>query len=242
LGAYIFGDLPRHKIIPRRRHAIVRVGAGPIHALIARLHDVDLMSEHAADVTRGRLRGLSAAATSMLEPSSGQECRLSRLYLLRHAKAGWAQPGMRDFDRPLDATGRADAEATGQAMREHAYVPDVTLCSNAKRARQTLEGIAGSADTGRVIFLDHLYSEDAAGYLQLVREHGRHGSLLVIGHNPMMEDLALALSERGEPAALAMLGLGFPTSGLAVIRFDASLSGVTPGKGFLEAFLTPAGS
>ncbi|RVB55078.1 histidine phosphatase family protein, partial [Mesorhizobium sp. M7A.F.Ca.CA.004.06.1.1] len=64
---------------------------------------------------------------------------MSRLYLLRHAKAGWALPGMRDFDRPLDASGRSDAEMMGAAMRSRLYVPDRTLCSNAKRAKETLE-------------------------------------------------------------------------------------------------------
>ena len=61
---------------------------------------------------------------------------------------------------------------TGTAMRGRGYVPDITLCSNAKRARETLEGIAGQTDTGRVLFLDRLYSEDAAGYLSLIHENG----------------------------------------------------------------------
>ncbi len=71
---------------------------------------------------------------------------MARLFLLRHAKAGWAQPGMRDFDRALEPSGAADAEAMGEAMRTHGYVPDLTLCSTAARARQTLEGVAGRAD------------------------------------------------------------------------------------------------
>jgi phosphohistidine phosphatase len=165
---------------------------------------------------------------------------VSKLYLLRHAKAGWALPGVRDFDRPLDESGHVDAEATGSAMREHNYVPDITLCSNALRARETLEGIAGSADTGRVLFFDRLYSDDAAGYLSLVREHANCGSVLVIGHNPMMEDLASALAGDGDEAARAVLSHGFPTSGLAVISFDKGLAHAAPGTGFLEAFLTPA--
>jgi phosphohistidine phosphatase len=165
---------------------------------------------------------------------------VSTLYLLRHAKAGWALPGVRDFDRPLDESGHIDAEATGSAMREHDYVPDITLCSNALRARETLEGIAGSADTGRVLFFDRLYSDDAAGYLSLVREHANCGSVLVIGHNPMMEDLASALAGDGDEAARAVLSHGFPTSGLAVISFDKGLAHAAPGTGFLEAFLTPA--
>jgi phosphohistidine phosphatase len=163
----------------------------------------------------------------------------SRLFLLRHARAGWAAPGMRDFDRPLDASGIAEAEAMGMAMRAGGYVPDLTLCSNARRARQTLEGIAGHTDTGRVLFSDALYSEDAAGYLSIIRENGAAGSLLVIGHNPMMEDLAMAISGSGDQDARATLNSGFPTSGLAVIHFDSSLAAAAPGRGHLEEFLTP---
>ena len=165
---------------------------------------------------------------------------MSTLYLLRHAKAGWALPGVRDFDRPLDASGIADAEMMGTAMRARNYIPDITLCSNAKRARQTLEGIAGHTDTGRVLFFDKLYSEDAAGYLSLIRENGNSGSVLVIGHNPMTEDLAVAISGDGEQSARATLNSGFPTSGLAVIRFPGSLKEAAPGNGYLEAFVTPA--
>jgi len=165
---------------------------------------------------------------------------LNRLYLLRHAKAGWALPGMRDFDRPLDEAGRGDAEATGMAMRAGGYVPDVTLCSNALRARETLAGIAGHTDTGRVRFFDSLYVDDASGYLATIRSNGSLGSILVIGHNPMMEDLAFAIAGDGDPAAKAILAYGFPTSGLAVVRFDGSLAEAAPGAGYLEAFFTPA--
>lgn len=166
--------------------------------------------------------------------------RLSRLYLLRHAKAGWALPGVRDFDRPLDASGMADAEAMGEAMRARNYVPDVTLCSNAKRARQTLEGLAGRTDTGRVLFFDTLYSEDAAGYLDIIRKNAGAEQLLVVGHNPMTEDLAMAVSGDGDEAARGMMKHGFPTAGLAVVRFPGNFAEAAQGSGYLEAFLTPA--
>jgi phosphohistidine phosphatase len=164
---------------------------------------------------------------------------VSKLYLLRHAKAAWALPGVSDFDRSLDASGIADAEALGMAMRARDYVPDLTLCSSAKRARQTLERLAGRTDL--VLFFDTLYSEDAAGYLRLIREKGGAGSLLVIGHNPMMEDLAMSISGDGDDTARAVLSQGFPTSGLAVVHFDANLAEASRGAGYLEAFLTPAG-
>src|SRR5262245_47015244 len=87
---------------------------------------------------------------------------MSRLYLLRHAKAGWAQPGMRDFDRPLEPLGRTDADSIGAAMRANAYIPDLVLCSTAKRARETLDWVAHHIGNGRVVFSDSLCSTDAA--------------------------------------------------------------------------------
>ena len=146
---------------------------------------------------------------------------------------------MRDFDRSLDETGRVDAQAMGIAMRERGYVPDITLCSTARRARETLEGVAGHADTGRVHYLDSLYSDDAAGYLATIRANGPHGALLVIGHNPMMEELAFAVAGDGDASARVSLGHGFPTSGLAVFRVTADLAQLGAGEGFLEAFLAP---
>lgn len=165
---------------------------------------------------------------------------MSKLLLLRHAKAGWAQPGTRDFDRSLDASGVDDAVAIGAAMHRSGYVPETTLCSNARRCRETLENVAGQADTGRVVFLDSLYTEDAAGYLSIIREHGNVESLLVIGHNPMTEDLAMALAGSGHDDTREALSYGFPTAGLAAIHFDGGLTEAEPGAGFLETFLVPA--
>lgn len=162
---------------------------------------------------------------------------MSRLFLLRHAKAAWATPGQPDFERPLDQMGVSDARNTGAAMQRHGFTPEITLCSGARRARETLLSVAEQADTGRVFFLDGLYSEDAAGYLNAIRQHsGAVEALLVIGHNPMMEDLALALAASGPSSA--PLGAGFPTSGLAVIDFAGPLQQAAPGTGTLSAFLT----
>ncbi|MGC4025643.1 MAG: histidine phosphatase family protein [Mesorhizobium sp.] len=164
---------------------------------------------------------------------------MSTLYLLRHAKAGWALPGVRDFDRPLDETGLRDCEEMGQLMALNGYIPDLTLCSGALRARQTLAGIAAKTDTGKVIFSDTLYMTDAAGYLELIREQVNASSLLIIGHNPMMEDLALAISGEGDEQANAALNFGFSTAGLAVISFQERLADAALGKGRLEAYVTP---
>lgn len=148
-------------------------------------------------------------------------------------------PGVRDFDRPLDETGKSDAEDAGDTMAINGYVPDLTICSGALRARQTLEGVAAKADTGRVVFEDNLYIADAAGYLDLIRANGGADSILIIGHNPMMEDLAMAVAGNGDEMATSTLNRGFPTSGIAVIRFDEGLSNAAPTKGYLESFHAP---
>ena len=166
---------------------------------------------------------------------------MGRLYLLRHAKAQWALPGMRDFDRPLEAGGRVDAGRTGVTMRLNGYIPDVTLCSTAVRARETLQEVSSEADTGRVVFCERLYGGDSTEYLEGVRNNAFGEAMLVVGHNPMMEDLAAALSGDGDPRAIAKLGLGFPTAGLAVIRFSGDLDKAEPGRGHLEAFHFPPG-
>lgn len=164
---------------------------------------------------------------------------MSRLLLLRHARAAWPQPGMCDFDRPLEETGIADAERIGAAMAERKLVPDKVLCSSAKRARQTWDGCAPHLPGTEVIYLDTLYKTDPAGYLELVRSTTDASSLLVIGHNPMMEELALGLSVRGDSDAMAIASSGFPAGGLAVLRFSSPLKEIVQEDGYLELFLRP---
>ena len=173
-------------------------------------------------------------------PDKTDPSDLNRVFLLRHAKAGWAQPGMRDRDRPLNARGRRDARAIGAVMRAHGYRPAMIVCSSALRARETLEGVGLSLDTRHAVFSDALYAAEAAGYLAVIHSAGPTGSVLIVGHNPTMEDVGTALATDGDADALHVLAGGFPTAGLAVIRFETSLSDAAPGRGYLEAFLTPA--
>lgn len=164
---------------------------------------------------------------------------MNRLYLLRHAKARWAEPGSSDYERPLALSGNADAERLGLTMAATGLTPETVLCSGARRARETWAAVARHLPVADVRFSDDLYSSDAGGYLDLVRQAGASRAILVIGHNPMMEDLATALSRAGEEAAMAAVAHGFPTCGLAVLRFSRPLSRIEPEDGYLEAFLTP---
>lgn len=165
---------------------------------------------------------------------------MTRLYLLRHAKARWAEPGARDYDRALESSGKADAEQLGSQMLLAGLLPDRVLCSGAKRARDTWEALSRHVPTTDVRFLDDLYSSDAAGYLDIIKSLGGDGSALIIGHNPMMEDLAIALSRDGESSALSAVAHGYPTCGLAVLRFSTKLADIAPEDGFLEDFIVPS--
>ena len=166
---------------------------------------------------------------------------MGRLLLLRHSKAAWAQPGMTDFDRPLEPRGRDHARRLGTRLNELGIAPDRVLCSTALRARQTWDGVAETiAPSPRVIeYVDELYAADADGYLAVITERAADAAqAMVIGHNPVMEELAIDLTGGGDDRARAALASGFPTSGLAVLDFPGSLAAAAYRRGTLTAFLT----
>ena len=161
------------------------------------------------------------------------------LYLLRHAKAQMALPGMRDRDRPLAAIGHDQSVEVGKRMAEAGYRPDLTLCSPAVRTRQTLDGVLAALPLPAVEIDESLYGDDATAYLLAIRARNGGGSLMLVGHNPMIEDVACALAGAGDPAALRRLQGGVPVAALALIAFDGGFAAAKPGSGRLLAFLTP---
>ena len=147
---------------------------------------------------------------------------MTRLILMRHAKAERGGPETRDADRPLAARGREDALRLGDWMRREGYVPDLALVSPARRTMETWEGLALGAPMEAA---RGLYGAPAEAILAAVR--GREGTVLVIGHNP------------GIGAAAAWLAGGdgrFPTGTAAVIDLEGEMEA---GGGRLRAFVTP---
>ena len=119
---------------------------------------------------------------------------MATLFLLRHARASWPQPGARDFDRPLEQSGRDDAVAMGLRMANEGLFPAAAICSTAVRAKETLAEIVVGMDTSfPVTYDERLYSADATGYLDIIRNAGADEPVLIVGHNPMMEDTAAML-------------------------------------------------
>lgn len=163
---------------------------------------------------------------------------IKRILLLRHAHAAWGQPGVRDFDRPLDERGVEDAALVGRAMAGEGLLPDRVLCSPATRCVQTCEIIAGLIPGSLDIHHSHaLYSNDHGYYLELLAQQ-EAATVLLIGHNPMMEDTAQALTFSAETWPAHRLQKGFPTAGLAVIDVTPS-AGERKIGGHLTRFLTP---
>lgn len=127
-------------------------------------------------------------------------------------------------------------------MLANGYLPDRIVCSPAKRALETWRCVAETLDMkpSEALLSETLYSADASGYLTIVRNNGTTGSLLVVGHNPTLEDLAIGLSSACVGPARADLDKGFPTAGLAVLSFEGDLSEAMLGTGTLEAFFIPS--
>lgn len=171
---------------------------------------------------------------------------MKTLYLLRHAKSSWGDKHLDDHDRPLNARGRDAAPRIGAYLREKGLIPTLILCSTAQRARETLGAMLPFLPEDiEVQFSRGLYLASPEAMLAGLRADGAAaGSVMVIGHNPGMEQLALGLArhggDAGERERRKLLKLKFPTACLAVLRFDVDdWDAVRTGTGVLEAFVQP---
>ena len=167
---------------------------------------------------------------------------MRRLLLLRHAKAERSQPGGNDRDRALADRGRADALKLGAYMVRHAFMPDLAVVSTAARTRETWEQVAAAfQDIPPAKFEDRLYEASPQAMLAAIKETGPQvGTLLLIGHNPGLQELAAILIGAGDVDARQRLKEDFPTAALAVINFALEdWSQVHRGAGRLEHFVTP---
>lgn len=141
-----------------------------------------------------------------------------RLYLLRHAKAEAGNLHLQDIDRPLAAKGLEDAARLGTWLE----APDYTVCSSALRTRQTYQQLA-LAGQEAVDFRSDLYHgspERMLGTLQLSPPQAR--SVLMVGHNPGVHQLASALASRGSDPLRQSVMLDYRPCTCAVFEFDCA--------------------
>ena len=127
---------------------------------------------------------------------------MNRLLLLRHAKSSWDDPSLADHERPLAPRGHRAAESMAEHLRSNVPHPDLVLCSSALRTRETLERMSKAFGDAEVVVDDDLYG--ATDELLLERLRGvadRFETVAMIGHNPGVHDLAIALAGSGADLA-----------------------------------------
>ena len=161
--------------------------------------------------------------------------------LLRHGKALKSAPGERDFDRELAPRGMTDSEKLGAFLTRHRLVPDRVIVSPAVRARDTWAHAALACPAAPAPVHDpRLYDAKAETILDVVRESGGVSQVLVVGHNPGLQDLAALLIASGDVEIRERLLEHLPTAGLVVIDFALDAwSKVHPHSGRLELFVEP---
>jgi phosphohistidine phosphatase len=169
---------------------------------------------------------------------------MRQLLLMRHAKSSWEDKELSDHARPLNARGRLAAASMRGAMENLGLAPDLVLVSSALRTRQTLEALEPWADTPLIEPMDSLYLAEAAGLLKVLRgvkETVR--SVLMIGHNPGLHELAVRLvgahAMTFANADLRRLAEGYPSGALAEFTIPGPWGSLDEGGGRLVRFVAP---
>ncbi|BFO19611.1 histidine phosphatase family protein [Streptomyces sp. KM77-8] len=168
---------------------------------------------------------------------------LRRLVVLRHAKSAWPE-GVTDHRRPLAPRGLRDAPAAGRALAEADCLPGLALCSTAVRARRTWELAAAQWGTPSSVRLDRrLYLAGVPDLLAVVGEVSAEvETLLLVGHNPGLEELVLTLAGDGLDDTLERVRAKFPTSAVAVLSWRGTAwRNLTPGTALLTSMTVPRG-
>ena len=159
------------------------------------------------------------------------------LYLLRHAKSSWDDPALPDRERPLSRRGRRDAQRIAGHLHGLGLRPALVLCSSAARTQETLELIRPALAEAPVRVEDQLYGATSEALLERLRAIPEEiGSVLLIGHNPGLQELALALASRG--TRREQLEANFPTGALATLVLS-SWRVLGPGDAEVVAYVVP---
>ena len=163
------------------------------------------------------------------------------LVLVRHAKSSWDDPRLSDFDRPLAPRGVSALPRMSAHLTAGGASPDLVLCSPATRTRETLAGVrAALSDSASVEFVDAIYGAGTRELLGLVgATPAEVGCLMVVGHNPGMQDLAVALVGSGDDDLRQQLREKYPTGAIATLSFDREWPDLDRGDAHLDDLFLP---
>ena len=165
---------------------------------------------------------------------------MKTLTLLRHAKSGWDDPVTRDFDRPLNPRGRRAARTVGREMRSLGLAFDHVVASPARRVVETIDEVETAFGQLATHYDDRIYLAPTAMLVELVHQiPDTVDRLLLVGHNPGLEELALYLAG-ADGAQRAEVEVKYPTSTLAEIELPVEhWSDVGRGEGRIVRFIRP---
>ncbi|MGE4371759.1 MAG: histidine phosphatase family protein [Xanthobacter sp.] len=166
---------------------------------------------------------------------------MRRLLLLRHAKSEWPN-GIADPERPLAPRGRAAAPRMGAYLAREKLLADKALISPARRTRETWDLLSSHLTPLPLMATEpRIYEAPVARLLTVLREQTSNvQTLMLVGHNPGLEELSLTLCASGATDTLERLGTKFPTGALAVIDLPVDdWQAVVPSIGRLDRFITP---
>ncbi len=163
------------------------------------------------------------------------------LHLLRHAKSSWDDATIDDHDRPLAPRGARAARKIAEYLAAASVHPALVLCSSARRTVETLEALRPEIGETAVVSIEpDLYGADAAEILDLLRTLDPEiREVLVIGHNPGLQDLAIDLAGDEDAGLVDALRTKFPTGALATFDVQVDWAGLGPGYAHLTHFVTP---
>ena len=162
------------------------------------------------------------------------------IILLRHGKSSWSDPTLADIDRPLAPRGERASRRIAKYMRRKRIRPELVLCSPSLRTRQTLGAIEPSLGKSSLVELvPQVYAASQGELLERLQAVSDSvSSVMFIGHNPGLHDLALALASRG--ADLPQLEQKFPTGALAtLVVHSGSWASLSPGDAELVDYVVP---
>jgi phosphohistidine phosphatase len=163
-----------------------------------------------------------------------------QLFLLRHAKSSWDDPTLADHDRPLSKRGRKAGAALRRLFQSERINPDLVLISSALRTLQTLAALGAWEKTPKLEVAPSLYHAPAPQIIDLLRKIPDSApAVLLIGHNPGLQDLALLLMGEQEDAQARRLKESYPTGALAEFALDGPWLQIDQGSGRLTRFVTP---
>ncbi|HET6833675.1 MAG TPA: histidine phosphatase family protein [Acidimicrobiales bacterium] len=166
---------------------------------------------------------------------------MRHLWLLRHAKSSWDDVGLPDRLRPLAPRGVRAARAVARHLRTTAVAPDLVLCSPARRAVQTWEGVAPGVPAGTPVEFDeaiyHAGGDELLARLQQLPSQTE--SVLLVGHNPGLQDLAVDLVASGDPELRERLETKLPTGALVTLEVPSDWDDMTWGVATLLAYVVP---